>query len=93
MGRCLEQLGTKQQSWQLSRLLFADDTAWVADSVEKLCRLDLRVCERRKVRINEGKNKLTHYTYPLNLTITFPMYFQKYHTEQALQNETDKKSD
>ena len=37
-----------------------DDAALVADSEEKLCRpvgeFD-RVCERRKLRVNVGKNK------------------------------------
>ena len=40
-------------SW-FSQLLFADDTALVADSEEKLCRLVSefgRVCERRKLRV------------------------------------------
>ena len=42
-------------------MLFADDTALVADSEEKLCRLVSefgRVCERRKLRVNVGKSKL-----------------------------------
>ena len=41
--------------------LFADDTALVADSEEKLCRLVSefgRICERRKLRVNVGKNKV-----------------------------------
>ena len=43
-----------------NELLFADDTALVADS-EKLCRLVSefdRVCERRKFRVNVGKSKV-----------------------------------
>ena len=39
-------------------MLFADDTALVADSEEKLCRLVSefgRVCERKKLRVNIGK--------------------------------------
>ena len=42
-------------------LLFADDPALVADSEEKLCRLVSefgRACERRKLRVNVGKNKV-----------------------------------
>ena len=39
----------------INQLLFADDTALVADSEEKLCGLVSefgRVCERRKLRVN-----------------------------------------
>ena len=57
MGRGLELLGTNGQSWQLSQLLFADDTALVTDSEAKLCRLVVefgRVCDRRKLRVNVG---------------------------------------
>ena len=60
-GRDLELLEVSGQSWQLSQLLFADDTALVADSEEKLCRLVSafgRVCERRKLRVNVGKSKV-----------------------------------
>ena len=42
-------------------MLFADDTALVADSEDKLCRLVSkfgRVCERRKLRVNVGKSKV-----------------------------------
>ena len=42
------------------QLLFADDTALVDDSEEKLCRLVSefgRVCEIRKLRVNVGKSK------------------------------------
>ena len=45
---------------EISQMLFADDTALVADS-EKLCRLVSefdRVCERRKLRVNVGKSKV-----------------------------------
>ena len=43
------------------QLLFADETALVANSVKKLCSLVkefFRVCERRKLRINVGKSKV-----------------------------------
>ena len=43
-------------------LLFADDTALVAVSEEKPSRLVNefgRVCERRKLRVNVGKSKVT----------------------------------
>ena len=42
-------------------MLFADDTALVPDSDEKLCRLVSefgRVCERIKLRVNVGKSKV-----------------------------------
>jgi hypothetical protein len=61
LGRGLELLEANGRSWQLSQLLFADDTALVADSEEKLCRLVSefgRVCERRKLRVNVGKSKV-----------------------------------
>ena len=41
--------------------MVADDTALVADSEEKLCRLVSefgRVCERRKLRLTVGKSKV-----------------------------------
>ena len=47
--------------FEINRLLFADDTALVADSEEKLCRLVSefgRVCEKRKLRENIGKSKV-----------------------------------
>ena len=47
--------------FKINQLLFADDTALVADSEEKLCRLVSefgRVCKRRKLRVNVGKSKV-----------------------------------
>ena len=47
--------------FEINQLLFADDTAQVADSEEKLCRLVSefgRVSERRKLRVNIGKSKV-----------------------------------
>ena len=41
------------------QLLFADETALVADSEKKLCKLVSefgRVCESRKLRVNEGRS-------------------------------------
>ena len=46
--------------FEINQLLFADDTALVADSQEKLCRLVNefgRVCDRRKLRVNASKSK------------------------------------
>ena len=46
---------------EINQLLFADNTALVADSEEKLCRLVCefgRVCERRKLRVNLATSKV-----------------------------------
>ena len=56
----LELLSADGGRFEINRLLFADDTALVADSEDKLCRLVSefgRVCERRKFRVNVGKVK------------------------------------
>ena len=60
LGKELEMLSANSGRFEINKLLFADDTALVADS-EKLCRLMSefdRVCERRKLRVNEGKSKV-----------------------------------
>ena len=47
--------------FEINLLLFANDTALVADSEETLCRLVSefgRVCEIRKLRVNVGKSKV-----------------------------------
>ena len=47
--------------FEINELLFADDTAVVADSEEKLCRLvseSGRVYDRRKLRVNISKSKV-----------------------------------
>ena len=57
----LELLSANGGRFEINQLLFEDDTALVADSEEKLCRLvsELgRVCERRKLRVNVGKSKV-----------------------------------
>ena len=62
LGKGLELLSATGGSFEVNQLLFADDTALVADSEEKLCRLVSefsRVCERRKLRVNVGKSKVT----------------------------------
>ena len=61
LGKGLELLNANGSSFEINQLLFADDTALVADSEEKLCRLVSefgRVCERKKLRVNEGKSKV-----------------------------------
>ena len=61
LGKGLELLSAKGGRFEINQLLFADDTALVADSEEKLCRLVSefgRVCERRKLRVNVDKSKV-----------------------------------
>ena len=61
LGKGLERLSANGGRFEINQLLFADDTALVADSDEKLCRFVSefgRVCERRKLRVNVGKSKV-----------------------------------
>ena len=61
LGKGLELLSANCDRFEINQLLFADDTALVADSEEKLCRLVCefgRVCERKKFRVNVGKSKI-----------------------------------
>ena len=58
LGKWLELLSANGGRFEINKLLFADDTALVADSGEKLCRLVSefgRVCERRNLRLNVGE--------------------------------------
>ena len=60
LGKGLELLSANGSRFEISQLLFADDTALVVDS-EKLCRLVSefgRVCERKKLRVNVGNIKV-----------------------------------
>ena len=55
LGKGLELLSVNRGRFEINQLLFANDTALVADSEEKLCRFVTefgRVCERRKLRVN-----------------------------------------
>ena len=64
LGKGLELLSVNGSRFEINQLLFADDTALVADSEEKLCRLVTefgRICERRKFEIEcnyVGKSKV-----------------------------------
>ena len=61
LGKGLELLSANGGRFEINQLLFADDTALVADSEDKLCRLVSefgRVCETRKLRVNVGKSKV-----------------------------------
>ena len=52
LGKELELLSANGGRFEINQLLFADDTALVADSEEKLCRLLSeygRVCKSRKL--------------------------------------------
>ena len=60
LGKGLELLSANGGMFEINQLLFANDTALVADSEDKLCRLVSefgRVCER-KLRVNVGKSKM-----------------------------------
>ena len=57
----LELLSVNGGRFVINQLLFANNTALVADSEEKLCRLVSEFCrvyERRKLRMNVGKSKV-----------------------------------
>ena len=57
VGKGLALLSANIHRFEINQLLFADDTALVADSEENLCRLVSefgRVCESRKLRVNVG---------------------------------------
>ena len=60
-GKELELLSANGGRFEINQLLFADDTALVSDSEEKLGKLVSefgRVCEIRKLRVNVGKSKV-----------------------------------
>ena len=61
LGKGLKLLSANGGRFEINQLLFADDTAIVADSEEKSGRMVSefgRVCERRKLRVNVGKSKV-----------------------------------
>ena len=61
LGKGLELLSANGGRFEINQMLFADDTALVAESEYKLCRLVSefgRVCERRKWKVNVGKSKV-----------------------------------
>ena len=65
LGKGLELLSENGGKFEIIQLLFADDTALVADSEEQLCRLVSefgRVCERRELRVNVGKSRVMRWT-------------------------------
>ena len=61
LGKALELLSVNGGRFEINQLLFAEDTALVAESQEKWCRLVSefgRVCEIRKLKVNVGKSKV-----------------------------------
>ena len=61
LGKKLELLRANGSRFEINHLLFADDTALVADSEERLCRLVSefgRIRQRIKLRVNVGKSKV-----------------------------------
>ena len=65
LGKGLELLSENGGRFEINQLLFAGETALVADSGEKLCRLVREfgtVCERRKLRVNVGTSKFMKYS-------------------------------
>ena len=57
--------GNGEQEWKINQVLFADDTALVADTEEGLQQLVTefgRVCDRRKLKVNVGKSKVMRCT-------------------------------
>ena len=65
LGRGLGLVSEEGEEWCVNQLLFADDTALVADTEEKLARLVrefARVCGRRKLKVNVGKSKVMKCT-------------------------------
>ena len=61
IGKGLELLSVNDGRFEINQLLFANDTALVAESQQKLCRLVTefgKVCERSKLRVNVGKSKV-----------------------------------
>ena len=61
LGKGLQLMSANGGRFEINQLLFADDTELVADSEDKLCRLVCEfgsVCERRKLRVNEGNSKV-----------------------------------
>ena len=64
-GKGAKMMSAGGREWELCQVLFADDTALVADSEEKLQKLVDefgRVCERRKLKVNVNKSKVMRCT-------------------------------
>ena len=72
LGKGLDLPSANGGRFKINQLLFADVTALVADSEEKLCKVVSefgRVCERRKLRMNVGKSKKKIYSNGVHLIL------------------------
>ena len=61
LWKVLELLPAYGGRLEINQLLFSDDTALVADPVEKFCMLVSefgRVCKRRMLKVSDGKSKV-----------------------------------
>ena len=61
LGKGLELLSANGGRFEINQQVFADDTALVADSEEKLGGVVSefgRVCERKELKVNVGKSKV-----------------------------------
>ena len=70
----MELISANGGRFEINQLLFADDTALVADSEERLCRLVSefgRVCERANLRVNVGKNNVMKCSTNGNVGVEF----------------------
>ena len=70
LAKGLELLSVNDGRFEINQLLFTDDTALVADSEQKLCRLVTefgRVCERSKSKANVGKSKILRCSRHVNV--------------------------
>ncbi len=68
LGTGLSLVNNDGREWNLSQMLFADDTAFVDDSEGRLRQLAEefdRMCERTKLRGNESKRKVCHKVYEI----------------------------
>ena len=65
----LELLTANGDRFEITQLLFAVDTALVADSEKKLCRPMSRFCREceRKLRLNVGKSKVMRWSRYVNV--------------------------
>ena len=70
LGKELELLRVNGGRFEINQLLFTNDTAVVADSEEKLCRLVSvfsTVCGRKLLRVNVGKSKVMRCSRYVNV--------------------------
>ena len=69
-GNGMNLVGVDGRGQELCQVLFADDTALVADSEDMLLKLVEefgRVCERRKLKVNVNKSKGMHCSWQMDM--------------------------